>query len=126
MDRLTALIAIAHLRLRLDRLARRPDLLEDTKMTPKLQGLAHAMGRLKHDIEAQADVLTARIEAAGNRGSAAFAKAHQTIADAESGIGDIESFIDSLEGANGGPSLAGSAEPSAQPERLSRNGVAQD
>lgn len=108
-------------------------------MTPKLAGLAQAMGVFKNDIEAQSEKLLARIETAASRSKGAFAKAHGIMDEAAKGLDDVETFIASLEGANGGPTLSGSAasqEPSqgiaqsegaaaaaGEPAKLTVNGI---
>lgn len=135
MDRLTAFVAIAHLRLRLDLAQRHPHLLEGPfDMTPKLQGIASAMGRLQHDLEVRSGKLLDRIQAAETRGSAAFAKAHKSLDATEGAMAEVETFIASLEGSNGGPISDGSSGSSAAvsgqatiqppaPEQLTTNGV---
>lgn len=127
MDRLTAFVAIAHLKLRLDNLSRHPELFEATDMTatPKLQGLAKAMAMLEHDLEDGAGKLLAKIETVGSRGAAAIARGHQKIDGKAAIVEEIESYVAALEGANGGDPLEGSSDTSekSQPERLTINGV---
>lgn len=97
-------------------------------MTPKLAGLSSALATLRDSLEGQAASLVDRADAANNRMKAAMAKATAQMAATEQAVADIEAFANSLEGANGGPSLSGSSDTSDQsqePERLSVNGVAQ-
>jgi hypothetical protein len=128
MDRLTAFVAIAHLKLRLQILARHPELLESIHMTPKLAGLASSLATLRHSLEGQAADLMSRADAVNARIATAMTKAKAQMAVTEQAAADIEDFANSLEGANGGPSLSDSSDTSGQsqePERLSVNGVAQ-
>lgn len=126
MDRLTALVVIAHARLRLTIVEKYPHLLSGNSemLTPKLAGLSSALAKLKHAVEVDADKLTARIEGASALSAAAFQKAHQVINATEQGVSEIEDFIKSLEGSNGGP-LQDSSTTSeqSQPDRLTTNGV---
>lgn len=85
-------------------------------MTPKLNGIASAMAKLHHGLDARADKLLERIEIADKRGEAAFAKAHARIDDAERAVADVEKFVEGLEGSNGGPSLSGSGNTSGEPQ----------
>lgn len=125
MDRLTAFVAISHLKLRLQILARHPELIEEA-MTPKLAGLTSAMAKLRHTVETEADKLTARIEGANTHSAAAFQKAHVVLDSTEKDVSEIEEFIASLAGSNGapvGPLDASSVPSAAQPEQLTVNGV---
>ncbi|MES2030847.1 MAG: hypothetical protein V4477_16830 [Pseudomonadota bacterium] len=128
MDRLTAFVAIAHLKLRLQILVRHPEFLEGIDMTPKLAGLASSLATLRHSLEGQAADLMSRADAVNARIATAMTKAKAQMAVTEQAATDIEEFANSLEGANGGPSLSDSSGTSGQsqePERLSVNGVAQ-
>lgn len=112
MDRLTALVAIAHLKLRLETLQRHPEFL--TKMaTPKLQGLAKAMAMLEHTMEDGAGKLLAKIESVGARGEAALSKGHTKIDGIAGRVAEVEEFVTALEGSNGGGPLDDSAGTSA-------------
>lgn len=133
MDRLTALVAIAHLRLRLDILKRHPHLLESA-MTPKLQGVLQSFSLLKHNVEADAEKLANRVQTADSKRKQLFAGAHDTLGKLDSDMKDIEDFLGAIEGSNGGPlesSQASSVDAGAtsqdqpQPERLTVNGVSQ-
>jgi hypothetical protein len=120
VDRLTALIAIAHLKLRLERLQRHPGLI--VMATPKLQGLAKAMAMLEHNMEDGAGKLLAKIEAVGQRGEDAIAKGHTKIDGIGSRVAEVESFVTALEGANGGDPLDDSSGPSAVTDEVSQSG----
>ena len=121
MDRLTALIAISNLKLRLQYLDRHPELL-GVDMTPKLQGVAAAMAKLRHGLEERSGKLLDRIDAADQRGAAAFNKAHSSLDDTERSMADVEEFIASLEGANGGPTLGDSSASPEEPDPINRRG----
>jgi hypothetical protein len=125
MDRLTAFVAINHLKLRLQYLSRHPELLEKTDMTPKLQGPASAMARLKHGLEDRSGKLLDRIGAADARSGVAFDKAHKQMDATEKDVAEVEAFLASLEGSNGGPTLRDSSDTSdvSQPEHLTVSGV---
>jgi hypothetical protein len=128
MDRLTAFVAISHLKLRLQILSRHPELLEGIAMTPKLAGLSTALATLRDSLEGQASALVDRATVAEARMKTAMTKATAQMAATEQAVADIEAFANSLEGSNGGPSLSDSSDTSGQsqePERLSVNGVAQ-
>ncbi|WP_412773983.1 hypothetical protein [Nitrobacter sp.] len=120
MDPLTAMVAIAHLRLRLTILERHPEFL---MATPKLQGLAKAMAMLEHNLEDGAGKLLSKIESVETRGVAAIAKGHKKIDDKAALVDEIESYVTALEGANGGDPLEDSAVTSdagAQPVHTNR------
>lgn len=82
-------------------------------MTPKLQGVASSLAKLRHGLEQRADGLLQRIELADSRGAAAFDAAHGQLDAAERHIAEVEAFNRELAGSNGGPTLDGSDEPSA-------------
>lgn len=97
-------------------------------MTPKLAGLASSLAALRHSLEGQAADLMNRADAVNARIATAMTKAKGQMAVTEQAAADIEEFANSLEGANGGPSLSDSSDThgqSQEPERLSVNGVAQ-
>lgn len=127
MDRLTALVAISHAKLRLQYLERHPEILEGLTMTPKLAGLPTALATLRHSLETQAGQLTDRANAVNDRIAKAMTKANAQMAATEQAATDIEEFANSLEGNNGGPSLVDSSTSSAAtppaPEHLTVNGV---
>lgn len=126
MDRLTALVVIAHARLRLTIVEKYPHLLSGkSEMNPKLQGVASAMAKLQHGLEERSGKLLARIDTAEQRGAAAFDKAHASLDATEKSMADVETFIASLEGSNGGDPLPDSSQSSGQvpPDKLTTNGV---
>jgi hypothetical protein len=125
MDRLTAFVAISHLKLRLQYLSRHPEIIEGIDMTPKLAGLSNALAMLQHGLEDQASKLLDRVNAVNIRTAAAMAKANAQMAATEQAAADIEAFANSLEGSNGGPTLGDSSVTSAQsqPEQLTVHGV---
>lgn len=125
MDRLSALIGLAHIKLRAEILQRHPEYLEGD-MNPKFAGLASAASKLNYNLGLRSDKVLARINAAGARADAAFDKVDATLDATEKAAADIEEFANSLEGSNGGPLLDSSApvEARPEPERLTTNGVA--
>jgi hypothetical protein len=128
MDRLTAFVAIANAKLRLEYLQRHPEILEGIEMTPKLAGLSTALATLRHSLEVQASDLMTRADVVNARISVAMTKAKAQMTVTEQAATDIEDFANSLEGSNGGPTLSDSSAISDQsqpePERLTTNGVA--
>jgi len=84
-------------------------------MNPKLRGIAGAMAKLNHGLEARAEKLLTRIGDAETRGEATFATAHRQIDEAEAALADVDKFMSDLAGANGGPTLDGSQESSVSP-----------
>jgi hypothetical protein len=121
LDRLTAFVAINHLRLRLHYLERHPELLGN-EMTPKLQGVAAAMSKLRHGLEDRSGKLLDRIGAADKRGASAFDKANSSLDDTERSMAEVEEFIASIEGANGGPTLGDSSASPEEPDPINRRG----
>ena len=123
MDRLTAFVAINHLKLRLQYLDRHPELIGvDMTTTPKLQGLAKAMKMLESDLEDDAGKLLEKVESVGARGRAAIAKGHDKIDSKANIVGEIESYVAALEGANGGPTLGDSSALPEEPDPINRRG----
>lgn len=95
-------------------------------MTPKLRALSSAMAKLKHDVEFEADKLSARVENVSDASKSAFAKSHQILDATKRDVEEIEEFIESMIGSNGAPGpLGDSSESSEQvkPEELTINGV---
>lgn len=109
MDRLTAFVAIAHLKLRLETLQRHPELIE--MAIPNFQGLAGAMDKLEFMLESEATKLHGDISSLGDRGLAAIGKGREKIDVVRQRIAEVETFVGRMEGTNGGP-LASSAPPS--------------
>jgi hypothetical protein len=117
MDRLTAFVAIAHLRLRLTIAEKYPHLLETEIMaTPKLQGLTKAIDQLEHDLEFGAGKLLDKITSVGNRGADAFVKGHAKVDGIAGRVAEIETFVAAVEkSTNGGDPLDGSSNSSEPP-----------
>jgi hypothetical protein len=116
MDRLTAFVAIAQLRLRLDIVQRHPQLLEKNMATPFLQGLTKEMDMLEHDLEEDAKGLVNKIRDVRQRGKAAIGKGHARIDGVASRVAEVDKFVTTIEGSNGGGPLQGSSDASAQSE----------
>jgi hypothetical protein len=118
VDRLTALIAIAHAQVRIEIIKRHPELLEATMPTPKLQSLTKAMAMLEHNLEADAEKLLTKVVAVGERGKAAFVKSHAKVDGIGSRVDEVEKYVAALEGSNGGDPLDDSSASSeaSQPQ----------
>jgi hypothetical protein len=104
VDRLTAFVAIAHARLKLE-IIERYHLLEKPMPTPKLQSLTKAMAMLEHNLEMDAEKLLTKIVDVGERGKQAFVKSHAKVDGIGTRVGDVEKYVAALEGANGGDPL---------------------
>src|ERR1700676_5025165 len=103
MDRLTALVALSHARLRVEieeyRKKKSRFLSGATDMaTPFLQGLTKAMDMMEHDLEADAKALTEKIVTVRARGKAAMTKGHQKVDTTAGRVVDVEKFVTALEG----------------------------
>jgi hypothetical protein len=108
LDRLTALVAIAHLKLRLEVIQRHPDILEDLSMIDikrpiELAGMA---GRLKRAERAEQDIAVT-----GKRYDTVLDAIDERHAALKSHVGSLESTASQLDqvinrmvaGTNGGP-----------------------
>ena len=116
MDRLTAFVAIAHARLRLDIVQKHPYLLErDNMATPKLQGVRQAMALLRHNLEADAEKLRVKIGNVDTERTGAFAAGHAELDATRKEIAEIQEFLADIEGSNGAPTSGGSSATSDQP-----------
>src|SRR5258708_20784378 len=118
MDRLTAFVAISHLKLRLQYLSRHPELIKETSMTPTFKGLGSALAKLKHDLDLQAQPLMADIESLASEAPELLKQAQQEVAKTKQAVTDIKDFVSGLIGSNGGPTLTDSSAtsgPSAAP-----------
>ena len=103
MDQLTAMIAVAQLRLRLDLVTKFPNLLECTDMqTPKLAGVASAMAKLQHSLEDRAEKLQKRIDSQESRADQSFGNAHGHLDAVDKLLDDNDSFLGQI-GGNGAP-----------------------
>ena len=126
MDYPEALVALAHMKLRLERLTRNPSLIEEYPhmAIPNFQGLGQAMDLLEHSLETEAVKLHGEITSIGNRGLAAIGKGREKVNTIKARVAEVESFVSKLEGSNGSPldsSASGSAPvtpapPAAAPE----------
>jgi len=116
MDRLTAMIAIAHLRLRLDYVARHPELLENTGMaTPILQGLGQMLAKLEHNLETAATPLAQKIASVQSGGLEAIKRAHVKVDGIKSRVKEIEGYVAEIVGNGGGDPLDESSNSSEKP-----------
>ena len=84
-------------------------------MTPKVQGIASAMAKLRHNLDDRAEKLLTRIENVDKRGATAFGKAHGNLDASEASLADVEKFVADLEDSNGAPS-DGSQGSSVEPK----------
>lgn len=103
MDRITALVSVAHLKLRLKMLQRHPELLDGTKMTPTFKGLGSALAKLKHGLDLQAGPLMADIESLASEAPDLLKQAATEVAKTKQAVSDIKEFVAGLIGSNGGP-----------------------
>lgn len=71
-------------------------------MTPKLQGMAHRMKMLQHNLETDAAKLDARITETELRSKKVFDKSHQTVDGAHANLTEIDKVLDAIEGSNSG------------------------
>src|SRR6202790_2672555 len=113
MDRLTAFVAISHLKLRLQYLSRHPELIKETSMTPTFKGLGGALAKLKHDLDLQAQPLMADIESLASEAPGLLKQAVQEVAKTKQAVADIKDYVSGLLESNGGPILTASPPMSA-------------
>lgn len=91
-------------------------------MIPKLQGVLQSFNLLQHNLEADADDLAKRIQAADQRRLALKQNSHNALGKVGTAMGEIEDFLGAMEGSNGAPldsssaSSAPSASPSTEPQ----------
>lgn len=128
MDRLTAFVAISHVKLRIKLLERHPEILEAIEMTPNFKGFGAALAKFKHDLDMQSVDAMNEMSSLGSRASVAMSKVKAKVAETKAAVEEIEAFV-ADEGSNGGPTLSDSSDTSAaqsQPvavEHLTVNGV---
>lgn len=73
-------------------------------MPVKLQGIASKMKLLQHNVETDAEKLSAEIDAAEARRQAVMPKASAAVASTQAQLGEVDEFIASVEAVtNGGP-----------------------
>lgn len=72
-------------------------------MTPKLRGIRASMDKLRHALEADADKLASRIEAADIKRAQVFEASHGALNAVERDIKDVEELLSDMEKSNGGP-----------------------
>jgi hypothetical protein len=101
MDRIDALVAVAHLKLRLETLQRHPEYID--MAIPNFQGLAGAMDKLEFMLESEATKLHGDISSLGDRGLAAIGKGREKIDVVRQRIAEVETFVSKMEGSNGAP-----------------------
>jgi hypothetical protein len=125
MDRLTALIALAHVKLRAEYIQRHPEILESLPMVPKFAGLSQALGLMRHELETQAQDLMNDITSTTAEAKDAFGQARQEVGKAKAAVADVKAFVADLKGGNGGPTSSDSSGSSdqSQLEKLTTNGI---
>jgi hypothetical protein len=117
VDALRVGILILHAKVQRDRLRERVAFLEGKRsMTPKVQGVASALAKLHHSLDARAGQLLDRIAKVDAAGDAAFKKANGRLDVSDAALAEVEKLVADLEQTNGGPSLDGSEKPSKEPE----------
>jgi hypothetical protein len=103
VDRWTAFVAIANLKLRLEILQRHPEYLKDIDMTPTFKGLGSALAKLKHGLDLQAAPLMADIESLSVEAPDLLKQAAAEVAKTKQAVSDIKDFVSGLVGDNGAP-----------------------
>lgn len=125
MDRLRAFVLIEHAKVQRERLALRVAQLEGhPNMTPNFKGLATSFAQLRMAIEQQAQDALAELPTVQAAATAEIKRAGKNLADVKNFTSELKQFNDSVEGSNGGPSLAGS-QP-ASPQQPPQSGSGQD
>lgn len=81
-------------------------------MNPKFHGVASAIAKLNHSLEAQSEKLLDRIEATSSKSDVVFKQAHASLDQAETALSDVNTMLDQVAASNGGPTSDGSAESS--------------
>jgi hypothetical protein len=103
VDRWTAFVAIAHLKLRLEILQRHPEYLKDVEMTPTFKGLGSALSKLKYNLDLQAAPLMSDIETLSTEAPELLKQAAGEVAKTKQAVADIKDFVSGLIGDNGAP-----------------------
>lgn len=73
-------------------------------MTPKFRGIAERLKKLQHNLNADAESLDARINAAEQKSKNVFAKSNASIDGAHRSLDEVDHFLNELEKSNGPPS----------------------
>lgn len=108
IEQLNALIDGAYASLRSEHLEP-----EYEPMIPKLQGVLQSFNLLQHNLEADADDLAKRIQAADQRRVALKQNSHNALGQVGTAMGEIEDFLGAMEGSNGAPLDSSSASSTA-------------
>jgi hypothetical protein len=80
-------------------------------MTPKMAGVLQKFNLLKHNIEADMDELSVRVDRADAQRETVKVKSHQSLDTVSTSMNDIEEFLTALDGSNGGPNSSGQPSP---------------
>lgn len=72
-------------------------------MTPKFKGVADAMKKLAHELDADAEALLGKVERTHARRRAVFGKANERIDGAHAELGAVDGYLDEIEKSNAGP-----------------------
>lgn len=98
--------------------------------TPKLQGVRQAMALLRHNLEADAEKLMAKIGNVDDERTSTFKAGHAELDATRKEISEIQEFLADIKGTNGAPTSGGSSDMPDQPqpdaEHLTVNGVSTD
>jgi hypothetical protein len=88
---------------------------EQEQMALKLQGLASKMAKFNHNIEADAEVVSAAIDDADAKRQSVMAKAKDKVTSTANQLVEVNTVLDELEQAtNGGPALDDVSTPMPQ------------
>lgn len=79
------------------------DLPRRRPMTPKFRGVASAFAKLQHNLDHDAEKLTAKIETADARRQAVFAKSHEKLDATHKELDGIDEFLEAMDKTNAGP-----------------------
>jgi hypothetical protein len=103
LDALTAFVTLAHAQLRIQ-LIKRYRLLEKADMgNPKFQGLASKMALLRHNLDLDAEKLSAGIDEADAKRVVTVTKSTEFLASAHQDLEDVHASIAALDVATNGP-----------------------
>jgi hypothetical protein len=96
---------------------------EERKMVPNLKGIATTFAQIQHDLETQASGVLSDLQTEAAAANTELARSKKNIGVLKTTVADMKAFNDSIEGSNGGPTLAGSSTASA-PVPASSQGAA--
>lgn len=89
-------------------------------MTPKFKGVADAMKRLAHELDADSENLLNAIDQIHNKRKTVFAKAKDRVASAQADLVAVDGYLDQIDASNGAPAGSGPLPDSARSETSSK------